>query len=169
MRTTNVLLAASTLLLTCASCQSHKNTKENEIIVKDYGAEPAVLNMEDYTTSNTSFRSAIWTGNKLQVTLMSIPVGGEIGLEAHPETDQFLRVEDGNAKVVMGDTQDSLIFTSNVGPDYAVFVPAGKWHNLINVGDKPVKLYSIYSPVEHPHGTVQQTFEEAEAAEHNHN
>jgi mannose-6-phosphate isomerase-like protein (cupin superfamily) len=69
---------------------------------------------------------------------------------------------------MMGDTEDALTFVKMVEADFSVFVPLGKWHNIINTGDKPLKLYSIYSPVEHPHGTVHKTFEEAEEAEHNH-
>jgi len=126
------------------------------------------LDIDDYTMSNSNFRTALWTGTKLQVTLMTIPVGGDVGLELHPDVDQFLRIEDGTAKVVMGDTEQSLTFTQMAGKDYAIFVPAGKWHNLINTGNKPLKLYSIYSPVEHPHGTVHRTQEEAEEDEHHH-
>ena len=134
----------------------------------DYGAEPTVLDIDAYTLSNDNFRTALWTGTLLQVTLMSIPVGGEIGLEQHPDTDQFLRIEDGQAKVMMGDTEESLTFVQTAEKDFAIIVPAGKWHNLINTGDKPLKLYSIYSPVEHPHGTVHKTFEEAKEAEDHH-
>ena len=139
-----------------------------EVEFKDYGAEPTVLDIEAYTVSNDNFRMSLWTGTFLQLTLMSIPVGGEIGLEAHPDTDQFLRIEEGEGKVMMGDTEDSLTFVQMVEADFAVFIPAGKWHNLLNTGDKPLKLYSIYSPIEHPQGTVHKTFEEAEAAEAEH-
>jgi len=97
---------------------------------------------------------------------MSIPVGCDIGLEQHTETDQFLRIEDGQAKVMMGDSEESLTFIQTAEKDFAIIVPAGKWHNIINIGNKPLKLYSIYSPVEHPHGTVHKTQEEAEEAEH---
>jgi mannose-6-phosphate isomerase-like protein (cupin superfamily) len=163
------------LLLVCftMSCnqnpQNDKTTEQNtDVILKDYGAEPTVLNIDEYTMSNDNFRTALWTGTKLQVTLMSIPTGGEIGLEQHPETDQFLRIEDGKAKVMMGDSKESLTFVKMAEKDFAIIIPTGKWHNIINTGDKPLKLYSIYSPVEHPHSTVHKTFEEAEEAEHNH-
>ena len=149
-------------------CEGHDADAKADVIFKDYGAEPTVLDIENFTVSNDNFRTALWTGTYLQLTLMSIPVGGEIGLEAHPDTDQFLRIEEGEGKVMMGDTEDSLTFVQMVEADFAVFIPAGKWHNLVNTGDKPLKLYSIYAPVEHPRGTVHQTFEEAEAAEHHH-
>jgi len=155
-------------LVVVGLCAMSCNQNPQNVILQDYGAEPIVLNIDAYTMSNDNFRTALWTGTKLQVTLMSIPVGGEVGLEQHTETDQFLRVEDGTAKVMMGDSENSLTFVQIAEKDFAIIVPAGKWHNIINTGDKPLKLYSIYSPVEHPHGTVHKTFEEAEEAEHNH-
>jgi mannose-6-phosphate isomerase-like protein (cupin superfamily) len=96
---------------------------------------------------------------------MSIPVGGEVGLEQHSNTDQFLRIESGKAKVMTGNAKDSLDFSKTVGEDYAILIPAGKWHNIINTGDKPLKLYSIYAPTEHPFGTIHKTQKEAEEAE----
>jgi mannose-6-phosphate isomerase-like protein (cupin superfamily) len=95
-------------------------------------------------------------------------VGSEVGLEQHTDTDQFLRIEDGQAKVMMGDTKESLTFIKAAEKDFAIIVPAGKWHNIINTGDTPLKLYSIYSSAEHPYGTVHKTFEEAEEAEKGH-
>jgi Fe-Mn family superoxide dismutase len=136
-----------------------------DIVLKDHGAEPTVLDIESYTLFNNNFRIALWTGTNLQVTLMSIPVGGDVGLEQHNDVDQFLRIEEGEAKVLMGDTEDALTFSQKAERDFAILIPAGKWHNIINIGNKPLKLYSIYAPVEHPHGTVHQTHEEAEEAE----
>ena len=149
------------------NCGTEQGT-EVEVTLKDYGAEPTVLDIDAYTLANDNFRIALWTGTNLQVTLMSIPVGGEIGLEQHHDVDQFLRIEDGKAKVMMGDEKESLTFIQMAEKDFAIIVPAGKWHNLINTGDKPLKLYSIYSPAEHPHSTIHKTFEEAEEAEHHH-
>jgi len=151
-------------------CSGHETTVKDavNVVFKDYGAEPTVLDIDAYTVSNDNFRTALWTGTYFQVTLMSIPVGGEVGLEQHTTTDQFLRIEEGEAKVVMGDSEESLTFTQAAEKDFAIIVPAGKWHNIINTGDVPLKLYSIYSPVQHPFGTVHKTFEEAEEAEHHH-
>ena len=154
------------LLLFGLSIMSCNQTSKESVTLKDYGAEATVLNIDAYTMFNSNFRTALWTGTLLQVTVMSIPVGGEVGLELHPNTDQFLRIEDGQAKVLMGDAEESLTFIETVGKDFAIIIPAGKWHNIINTGSKPLKLYSIYSPVEHPHGTVHKTFAEAEEAEH---
>ena len=165
-----VLLLFGLSAISCNQNSQNNTTTEQEtnVILKDYGAEPTVLDIDKYTMSNNNFRTALWTGTKLQVTLMTIPVGGDVGLEQYPDTDQFLRIEDGTGKVVMGDTKESLTFNQTAEKDFAIFVPAGKWHNIINTGDKPLKLYSIYSPVEHPHGTVHKTQKEAEEAEHQH-
>ncbi|MBP9812976.1 cupin domain-containing protein [Candidatus Saccharibacteria bacterium] len=134
----------------------------------DEGGKPYVVDIEDLTVSNTDFRVAKWTGTNLQMTVMSIKPGGEVGLEVHNDIDQFLRVEDGEAKVLMGDTEDNLDFEATVADDFAIFVPAGKWHNIINTGDDDLKIYSIYAPGEHPKGTVHKTYDEAMAAEAEH-
>ena len=134
----------------------------------DYGPEPFVINIEEATTSNDCYRRALWTGCHLQLTLMSIDVGGDIGLEIHPNLDQFIRIEAGQGVVKMGKAQNNLDCQACVGKDYAFIIPAGTWHNLINTGRTPIKLYSIYAPPQHPHGTVQQTRAIADAAERQH-
>ena len=90
----------------------------------------------------------------------------EIGLEVHHDVDQFLRVEEGSGLVEMGPARDDLSFRHDVGDDDVVLVPAGKWHNVTNTGAGPLRLYSIYGPAEHPHGTVHVTKADADAAEH---
>lgn len=136
--------------------------------LKDYGPHPFIVDIEGAAETNPNFRAAIWTGNNLQVTLMSIIKGGEIGVEMHPNVDQFIRIEDGNALVKMGDSIDNLCYQQTVDSNYAIIIPAGTWHNIINIGMKPLKLYSIYSPPEHPYGTIHKTKEIADAEEHNH-
>ena len=131
----------------------------------DSGPYPFVVDIEEATESNDTFRTTLWTGEHLQVTVMAIEPGDDIGLEKHPTTDQFLRVEHGVARVQMGPAEDDLIFDEEVGEDWAILVPAGFWHNLTNVGSGPLKVYSIYAPPEHAHGTIHQTKAEAEAAE----
>lgn len=126
----------------------------NPVILKDYGPEPIVMNIEDATIQNTNFRTALWTGKHLQLTLMSIDVESDIGLENHPTTDQFLRIEQGEGIVMMGDKKDQLTFKKNVHDDDIIIVPAGKWHNIINTGNRPLKIYSIYAPPEHPIETI---------------
>ncbi|NEU32613.1 cupin domain-containing protein [bacterium LRH843] len=141
---------------------------DNRIVGRDYGKEPFVVNIEEATERNRTFRTAIWTGNHLQVTLMSIDVGGDIGLEVHPTVDQFLRIEEGQGIVRMGNSRDHLTFEKRVSDDDAIMVPAGTWHNLINTGNRPIKLYTIYAPPEHPFGTVHETQADAIAAEESH-
>lgn len=133
--------------------------------MQDVGPAPHVVDIEELTKANENFRTAQWTGTFLQMTTMSIEVGGEVGLEVHDDTDQFLRIEAGKAKVVMGPAEDNLTQEWEAEDDFAIFVPSGTWHNIINVGDEPLKLYSIYAPPHHEHGTIHKTFEEAEAAE----
>ena len=138
------------------------------IKLKDYGPEPFAVNIEEATKQNNTFRTALWTGSHLQLTLMSINVGEDIGLEIHPNLDQFIRIEEGQGLVKMGDRKDRLDFQANVRDDFAFIIPAGKWHNLINTGNIPLKLYSIYAPPQHPHGTVHTTKAIAQAAEESH-
>lgn len=134
----------------------------------DYGPQPYIVNIEEATVENEAFRLAKWTGSNMQMTLMSIQPGDDIGLEVHHDHDQFLRIEDGIGFVQMGSDQNNLDFEENVEDDFAVLVPAGVWHNITNTGDRPLKLYSIYAPSEHPHGTVHETKAEADAAEAKH-
>ncbi|CAH2214816.1 putative enzyme; cupin family [Tepidibacter aestuarii] len=133
--------------------------------LKDYGPEPFVVNINEATKQNDTYRTALWTGENLQVTLMSIDVDDDIGLEVHPTVDQFIRIEEGKGLVQMGDTKDKLDYQEKVYDDFAIMIPAGKWHNVINTGNKPLKLYAIYAPPEHPHGTVHETKADAETAE----
>jgi mannose-6-phosphate isomerase-like protein (cupin superfamily) len=128
----------------------------------DYGPSPFVVNIEDATKQNNLFRISLWTGNYLQLTLMSINVGEDIGLEVHPNLDQFIRIEEGQGIVRMGDSRDSVDFQAYVHDDFVILIPAGKWHNIINTGNRPLKLYSIYAPPQHPHGTVHITKQDAE-------
>src|SRR5690625_2079660 len=138
--------------------------RQDRVNFKDHGNEPFVINIENAAEANNTFRTALWTGEHLQVTLMSINVGEDIGLEVHPHTDQFLRIEEGHGFVQMGDSQDNLFYQRNVSEDDAIMVPAGKWHNITNTGGEALKLYSIYAPPEHPFGTVHQTKADAMAA-----
>lgn len=139
--------------------------KRADIILKDYGLNPIVVNIEDATKQNNTFRTALWTGNNLQVTLMSIDIGDDIGLEVHTMGDQFIRIEDGDALVQMGDSQDNLSFQKKISADYAIMIPAGTWHNVKNIGSRPLKLYASYAPPQHPKNTIHQTKADAEAAE----
>ncbi|ABR35095.1 cupin domain-containing protein [Clostridium beijerinckii] len=130
------------------------STGNSKMDLKDYGPQPLVINIDKATKQNTNFRTALWTGEHFQVTLMSIDVGDDIGLEIHPDTDQFIRIEDGQGIVKMGKSKDNLEFQANARNDFAIIIPAGTWHNVINTGTKPLKVYSIYAPPKHPRGTV---------------
>jgi mannose-6-phosphate isomerase-like protein (cupin superfamily)/predicted heme/steroid binding protein len=142
-----------------------QSANDDLIELKDYGPEPFVVNINEATKQNDTYRTALWTGSHLQVTLMSLKVGEDIGLEIHPNLDQFIRIEQGEGIVKMGDRKDRLDFQERVYDDFAFVIPAGKWHNLINTGNEPLKLYSIYAPPQHPRGTVHVTKSDAQAAE----
>jgi len=129
-------------------------TRTNKEYLKDYGKEPFVINIKNATLENKNFRTALWTGDHLQLTLMNIDVGESIGLEKHDDVDQFIRIEHGYGLVEMGDEKDNLNFKKKVYDDFAFIIPAGNWHNMTNIGNVPVKLYSIYAPPNHPKGTV---------------
>ena len=123
----------------------------------DYGPEPFAIDISKATKRNNNFPTSLWTGNHLQLTLMSIEPGEDIGLEMHSDLDQFIRIEEGHGIVLMGDRENKMDFQRRVCDDFIFIIPAGKWHNLINTGNKPIKLYSIYAPPNHPHGTVHRT------------
>ena len=137
-----------------------ENKYRNLEYIKDQGNEPFVLDIEEASKNNNAFRRAIWTGEYLQVTLMNIKPGESIGLELHSDVDQFIRIEDGVGIIKMGDNKQNLNFEKKVYEDFAFVIPAGKWHDLINVGNKPLKLYSIYAPPQHAKGTIDMTKED---------
>lgn len=130
----------------------------------DRGPRPHVVQIEQATLANDHYRSTLWTGKYLQMTVMSIEPGHDIGLEVHHDHDQFLRVEAGKARVQMGPSKEALSFDRQVEDDWVILVPAGSWHNVTNVGDEPLKVYSLYAPPEHAHGTVHRTKAESDAA-----
>jgi mannose-6-phosphate isomerase-like protein (cupin superfamily) len=125
-----------------------------------------VGNIERETVDNETFRTVLFTGEHLQLTVMSIAPGEDIGREKHDDVDQFLRVEQGTGRLELSRTEGEVEETHDVEDDWAMIVPAGLWHNVVNTGEGELKLYSLYSPPEHPDGTVHRTKAEAEAAEH---
>ncbi len=117
--------------------------------------------IEKATEENTNFRQVLFTGKRLQLVVMALKPGEEIGREVHPDTDQFFRIEEGSARFVLNDTEEHTV----VAGDAAV-VPAGTWHNVINASStEPCKLYTVYAPPNHPKGTMHHTKAEADAAE----
>lgn len=133
--------------------------------IADNGPEPNAFDIEAETTENADYRRVVWTGKYLQVTLMSIEPGASIGLERHPETDQFLRLDAGRGRVKMGPSKDELTFQRDVSDGWSIQVPAGTWHDVENTGDEPLRLYTVYAPVHHAPGIVQATRDEAERDE----
>jgi mannose-6-phosphate isomerase-like protein (cupin superfamily) len=116
--------------------------------------------IEQQTTGNDDFRRVLYTGKNLQLVLMSLPPGCDIGAEVHEDRDQFFRFEEGRGQVDIDDN------TYDVVDGSAVVVPAGARHNVRNIGDGPLKLYTLYGPPEHKDGIVQSTKEEADARHH---
>ena len=122
--------------------------------IKDYGNMPLAIDIKEIARQNETFRSTLWTGEHFQITLMNILPNESIGLEIHPDTDQFIQIIQGTGMV-----KD---FSKRVGDNESIIIPAGKWHNLINIGNEPIKLFSIYAPPQHPKGTVHLTKADAE-------
>ena len=118
-----------------------------------------VTDIERDTIENEDFRRVLFTGPNTQLVLMTLRPGEDIGLETHDGHDQFIRVEAGTG-VVMLDGEESALADGS-----AVVIPAGVEHNIVNTSDEPLRLYTLYSPPEHPDGTVHRTKREAEAAE----
>jgi len=116
-------------------------------------------NIEEKTEQNNFFRQVLYTGKYTQLVVMSLLPGEEIGMEVHPQVDQFFRIEEGEAKVIIDGEEHE------VDEGFAIIVPAGSQHNVINAGSNPLKLYTLYSPPNHPQGTVHRTRAEAMAAE----
>lgn len=118
--------------------------------------------IEKDTENNTYFRKVIFTGKHLQLVLMCLQAKEEIGNEVHDTVDQFFRIEQGKAKFVMNGTEEHIVEAGG-----AAVVPAGTYHNVINVSAaEPLKLYTIYTPPNHPDGTIHKTKADAMAAEH---
>lgn len=119
--------------------------------------------IEQDTLANTNFRQVLYTGKYMQLVLMAIKPGEEIGLETHESVDQFFRVEQGELVFIVNGEE------TVVGDGGAYIVPAGSEHNVVNRGEEEAKLYTIYAPPNHPDGTVHATKAEAdeyEAQEH---
>ncbi len=118
-----------------------------------------VDDIEHRTKENSDFRRVLYTGKNLQLVLMSLQPGEDIGEEVHDDRDQFFRVETGNGEVSIDGRRTKL------EDDMAVIVPAGARHNVRNTGEKPLKLYTIYGPPEHLDRTVHVTKADADASE----
>ena len=125
-----------------------------------------VGDIERHTLENDTFRTVLFTGEHAQLTLMRLAPGEDIGRERHPDRDQFIRIEEGQARIELSAREDRVDEAHDASDDWAVVIPAGTWHNVINTGAGELKLYSLYAPPEHPDRTVHRTKADAEAAEH---
>ena len=115
-----------------------------------------VDNIEDVTKANQDFRRVVYTGKNLQLVLMTLPPGCDIGEEVHEDRDQFFRIEEGEGEIHIDGV------ANRVEDDFAVIVPAGARHNVVNTGSGPLQLYTIYGPPEHKDGTVHKDKDQAE-------
>ena len=170
---TLLIVAILGLVLACGSGEEKKNPAKSASppgkaeklappASKAALVPPYVGPIEKITLNNNYFRQVLFTGKHAQLVVMCLQPGEEIGNEMHAKVDQFFRIEGGNGKFIFGKKEERL-----VGDGDAVVVPAGTYHNVINMSPvKPLKLYTIYSPPLHPDGTVHKTKAEAEAAEH---
>ena len=114
-----------------------------------------VINIEEKTLKNNYFREVLFTTDKSQLVVMALKPGEEIGMEVHPDHDQFIRIESGKGKAVMNGEEHEISDGS------AVVIPAGTQHNVVNTSEVVMKLYTIYTPPEHKQGTIHKTKEEA--------
>jgi len=124
-----------------------------------------VVYIRKATLFNDYFRREMWTGEHMQITVMSVPVGGEVGKEVHEELDQLLVVEQGTAAVFMGESEETMSFVGEATEGAGILVPSGRYHNVVNDGREPLKLYSVYAPPKHPIGTAQRTKADADREE----
>ena len=121
----------------------------------EHGGEAYTLNVEKSANKNHNFRESVWTGKYLQMTLMSISSSSDIGIEMHKDTDQYIRIEHGYALLLTGCDENHLNDRQRLCKGDAVFVPAGTWHNIVNIGRCTLKVSSVYAPPHHPKCTLQ--------------
>jgi mannose-6-phosphate isomerase-like protein (cupin superfamily) len=152
---------------TAAAARLATNAGDNAMESKST-AGAWVGDIEDATLTNSAFRTVLFTGAHTQLTVMALQAGEEIGWETHSHIDQFIRIEQGQARVDLGSENGTATEQHELADDWALIIPAGLWHNVVNIGNGMLKLYSLYSPAEHPAGTVHATKADADAAEHDH-
>lgn len=160
------------LIALLISCNSNPGGENSDSAVQDRDLNevpetlqtdvaPFAVNIEQATLDNDNYREVRWTGENMQLVFMSIAPGEEIALEVHQDLDQFIRIEEGQAQVLMGEDQNDFTFDQKVEADWAVLIPAGYYHNVKNVGEESLKLYTLYAPGAHPEGAVHKTYQEA--------
>lgn len=130
----------------------------------DWCIKPYIENIPQKAAENKNFRTTLWTGKYAQMTIMCIPVCSDIGMEIHEDTDQIIRIEQGLAVVKMGSTEHTMDYQRRVSIGDTIFVPAGTWHNIVNIGRIPLKVSTIYAPPHHPAGTIHRTKNDSQTA-----
>ena len=129
--------------------------------MNNIGAEPFVLNAKEVACMNTNYRTAVWTGCYMQMTVMSIAPCDDVGMEIHPDTDQIIRIEQGSGYVVMCTCKNEPQIQRPVCQGDIILVPAGIWHNVINTEKTPLKLSVLYAPPHHPKDTIHRVKSDA--------
>lgn len=141
---------------------SNQQRNSQATIQMDQGPYPYIIDINKVAKHNNNYRTTLWTGTHLQLTVMSIDVNEDIGVERHPSIDQCICIVQGSGLVQMGNAKNALPLQQPVFSDSAILIPAGTWHNVINTGKIPLKLFTLYAPVNHPKGTVHETKEIAQ-------
>lgn len=121
----------------------------------DFGGKPFIVDMHKASIHNEHFRSTFWTGKKMQLSLMNIQPGLDLGLGMNPVEEDFFLVESGHGVIHLGEHSDVLPINQPIYPDSAIFVPAGTWRNIINTGTEPLKLYNMSSAPYYECSSVQ--------------
>lgn len=150
----------------CPCCSNTTDYIEKDVYLKDNIPKPCVINIHEATNQNCNFRLPFWLGKHLQLILMNIKPKEDVGLKVYPNMDCFICIEKGEGLIIMGNSKNNLWFRKKLYPGCAALVPAGTWHNIINIGCTPLKLYSIYAPPDYPHGRIQRNGKQDNA---NHN
>lgn len=166
-----VAVLATALITGCGEREADESAESVEEEHHDLDVQadgPWAVNIEQLTLVNESYRSVIWTGNYLQLALMTLQPGENIDLELHNHHDQFIRIDQGEARVLMGKEKENMTFDQAVGDGWGLMIPAGYWHEVRNTGTTELKLYTIYGPAEHMPGTIHRTYAEAADDHHDH-
>jgi mannose-6-phosphate isomerase-like protein (cupin superfamily) len=133
------------------------NSNINKALDYDFGSGPPFVDIDQITKDNKNYRIVLWTGNHLQLIVMHLETQEEIGIENHSNLDQYLHIIQGRGVLLTGDDKDKVDVRKRISRDFSIIIPAGTWHNLVNTGIKPLKLYSIYTTPKHPPDTVHVT------------
>ena len=160
---TVILTLIMALSLSSVTALAGGMEEDETLVLADKGPHFYMTNVAKLAQINPNFRTAIWTGDLLQAAVMSIPVHGEIGLEVHEKEDQLIFIVSGSGTIHAGPSRDDLNIHKSFSQGSGIFIPVGMWHNIYNGGSEPLKIFTVYAPPHHPHGTVHETKMIAEA------